>query len=259
MQRGMEMQVDLAQNAPRAAGMTVMMTPAPGGCDTGYCARCGVRDKAICADLDASEKGALNRIGRRVTLQSGQTVMWEGDNSTLVANVINGTLKLSTSTSDGREQIVGVVYASDFIGRPFGARTPHSVTALTEAQLCLYPRGAFDGFAREHPQLQHRLLQRTLDDLDRTRAWMLLLGRKNAREKVATLLLDMKRRVQADEDGVIDLPLSRQQIADILGLTIETVSRQISDMKRLKIIELAGRRGVRIVDAARLEDIAEGE
>lgn len=236
-----------------------MMKPQSGGCGAGYCDRCEVRDQAICADLDAADRAALNRIGRRVTLQAGQTVMWEGDDSMIVANVIEGTLKLATSTGDGREQIVGVVYASDFIGRPFGARTPHSVTALTDARLCLYPRGAFDGFARAHSHLEHRLLRRTLDDLDRTRAWMLLLGRKNAREKVASFLLDMRARLRADPCGVIELPLSRQQIADILGLTIETVSRQISELKRMGVIALSGRRGVRICDSARLESMAEGD
>lgn len=255
----MDMSFDLTQNARGAAGVAPMMTPAQGDCGAGFCDRCVVRDQAICADLDPKARAALNRIGRRVAVQAGQTVMWEGDDSTIVANVMEGTLKLATSTGDGSEQIVGVVYASDFIGRPFGARTPHSVTALTDARLCLYPRGAFDAFARDNPELGHRLLQRTLDDLDRTRAWMLLLGRKNAREKVATFLLDMSRRLRTDRDGVMELPLSRQQIADILGLTIETVSRQISEMKRLGVIALAGRRGVRICDADRLENMAEGE
>lgn len=247
----MNMQFDLAQIAP-------VKTAPDAGCGAQYCDRCEVRDRAICADLGATDRTTLNRIGRRVALKAGQTVMWEGDSSTLVANVIEGTLKLSTSTADGREQIVGVVYASDFIGRPFGSYTPHSVTALTDARLCLYPRGAFDGFAREHPALEHRLLQRTLDDLDRTRAWMLLLGRKNAREKVATLLLDMRNRVQADAQGTIELPLSRQQIADVLGLTIETVSRQATELKREGVISLLGRRGVRICDVEQLESIAEG-
>ncbi|HKY79856.1 MAG TPA: Crp/Fnr family transcriptional regulator [Sphingobium sp.] len=248
----MDSQFDLAQTAPIpiAVGRT---------CGAHDCDRCDVRDRAICADLDSPQRASLNRLGRRLTVKAGQTVMWEGEESTLVANVIDGTLKLSTSTGDGREQIVGVVYASDFIGRPFGARTPHSVTALTDARLCLYPRGAFDGFAREHPSLEHRLLRRTLDDLDRTRSWLLLLGRKNARGKAATFLLDMRRRVRADEEGVIELPLSRQQVADVLGLTIETVSRQMSEMKRMGVIALHGRRGVRIVDAAWLESMAEGD
>ncbi|MCP1472026.1 CRP/FNR family transcriptional regulator [Sphingobium sp. OAS761] len=245
----MNMQFDMAQNA----ALPTMVRPCVGH----NCERCDVRDRAICADLSASDRDALSRIGRRVSLKAGQTVMWEGDDNMVVANVVEGTLKLATSTGDGREQIVGVVYASDFIGRPFGARTPHSVTALTDARLCLFPRGAFDGFARDHAELQHRLLQRTLDDLDRTRAWMLLLGRKTAREKVATFLLDMGRRLRADRDGVIDLPLSRQQIADILGITIETVSRQMTELKRGGTIDLIGRRGVRLVDMAELEALAE--
>jgi len=245
----MDMRFDMAQNGA--------LPPVARSCGGQSCENCVVRDHAICAGLDDADRDALSRIGRRFTLQAGQTVMWEGDDSMAVANVIEGTLKLATSTGDGREQIVGVVYAADFIGRPFGARTPHSVTALTDARLCLFPRGSFDGFALRHGELQHRLLQRTLDDLDRTRAWMLLLGRKTAREKVATFLLDMGRRLRADADGVIDLPLSRQQIADVLGTTIETVSRQMTEMKRTGMIDLVGRRGVRLVDRAALEALAE--
>ncbi|EQB12508.1 MULTISPECIES: Crp/Fnr family transcriptional regulator [Sphingobium] len=245
----MDMRFDMTQNG-------AFSTPAR-SCGSQCCNACVVRDRAICADLNEGDRDALSRLGRRVTLQAGQTVMWEGDDSMVVANVIEGTLKLATSTGDGREQIVGVVYAADFIGRPFGARTPHSVTALTNARLCLFPRGGFDGFAMRHGELQHRLLQRTLDDLDRTRAWMLLLGRKSAREKVATFLLDMSRRLHADRDGVIALPLSRQQIADILGITIETVSRQLTEMKRDGFIDLVGRRGVRPVNMAALEGLSE--
>lgn len=254
----MDMKFDLAQIAP-PSGVAFPMSAPMRACAAGSCDQCEVRDRAICADLSPEDREALSQIGRRVTLRAGQTVMWEGDDSMVVANVIEGTLKLSTSLGDGREQIVGVVYASDFIGRPFGTLTPHSVTALTDARLCLFPRRAFDGFARSHGALQHRLLERTLDDLDRTRAWMLLLGRKNAREKVATFLLDMGRRLPADRDGTIELPLSRQQVADVLGLTIETVSRQMSEMKRLGVIALPGRRGVRLIDTPALEAMAGGD
>ena len=101
------------------------------------------------------------------------------------------------------------------------------------------------------------LLDAAMSKLPRTRAWMLLLGRKSAREKVATFLIDIGRRLRGDRDGVIALPLSRQQIADVLGLTIETVSRQMTDMKRQGLIDLVGRRGVRLVDEAALERLAE--
>ena len=84
-----------------------------------FCQACAVRDRAICADLDNHEVGLLNRIGRRRHLDPGETLLWEGEKTIFVANVVSGVMKLSTQTSDGREQIVGLAYPSDFIGRPF--------------------------------------------------------------------------------------------------------------------------------------------
>lgn len=220
------------------------------------CDTCVVRNRAICSSLDDAELKALNAIGRRRNLAPGESLMWEGEDSVLVANVIEGVLKLSTGTEDGREQIVGVVYPSDFIGRPFGATSGHGVTALTDARVCVFSRKDFDAFAREHPELEHKLLQRTLSELDRTRRWMLLLGRKSAGEKLASFLLEMSERLV--EPGChhapdaplrsLTLPFSRQQVADVLGLTIETVSRQFTRLKADGLIDLPSRREVVILD-----------
>ena len=222
------------------------------------CDQCVVRNRAICAALDKDEINALNAIGRRRSLIAGESLIWEGEDSLLVANVIEGVLKLSTGTEDGREQIVGVVYPSDFIGRPFGGTTNHGVTALTDSRVCVFSRSDFDAFAREHPALEHKLLQRTLTELDRTRRWMLLLGRKSASEKVASFLLELSDRLspltcehgESAEKSVAHfvLPFSRQQIADVLGLTIETVSRQFTRLKTEGIIDLPSRREVIIRD-----------
>lgn len=223
------------------------------------CDSCVVRTHAMCSILDDREREEFARLGRQMAVPTGQTLMWEGTDSMVVANVVSGALKLSTSVQDGREQIVGVVYPSDFIGRPFGKTSPHSVTALSDARLCVFPRGAFDMFARSHPDLEHRLLRRTLDELDRARGWMLLLGRASAREKVATFIRDVAERLATEGDaplGQFELPLSRQQIADILGLTIETVCRQLTAMKRAGVIDLIGRRAVAILDPEQLEDMA---
>ena len=227
----------------------------------GSCEQCLVRNRAICAALDANEIGALNAIGRSRVLSPGESLIWEGDDSVLVANVIEGVLKLSTGTEDGREQIVGMVFQSDFIGRPFGATTGHGVTALTESTVCVFNRRDFDAFAREHPALEHKLLQRTLAELDRTRRWMLLLGRKSASEKVASFLLEMAERMAtpgcetmlAPDQIRLDLPVSRQQIADVLGLTIETVSRQFTRLKADGVIDLPSRREVVILDRRALK------
>jgi CRP/FNR family transcriptional regulator len=221
-----------------------------------YCDTCAVRNRAICAALDEEELGLLNAIGRRRTLEPGEALIWEGEDSVLVANVIEGVLKLSTGTADGREQIVGVVYPSEFIGRPFGATTDHGVTALTPARVCVLGRRDFDAFAEKHPALEHKLLERTLSELDRTRRWMLLLGRKSAPEKLASFLLELADRLGDQGCGheasraaqPIELPVTRQQIADVLGLTIETVSRQFTRLKQEGIIALPSRREVVVLD-----------
>jgi len=215
------------------------------------CDTCVVRNRAICSALDKDEIAVLNALGRRRTVAPGEPLIWEDDDSLLVANVIEGVLKLVNSTEDGREQIVGVAYPSDFIGRPFGQKTKASVVALTEARVCIFARGDFDRFAREHPGLEHKLLERTLTELDRTRNWMMLLGRKNASEKIATFLLEMADRMaeascvpDLNPEPRVALPFSRQQIADLLGLTIETVSRQFTKLKNDGIIDLPSRRDV---------------
>ncbi|PNU03605.1 Crp/Fnr family transcriptional regulator [Novosphingobium guangzhouense] len=221
------------------------------------CDLCVVRNRAICSALDPMELAALTAIGRTRQLTAGESIIWEGEDSVLVANVIDGVLKLSTNTEDGREQIVGVVYPSDFIGRPFGGTTGHGVTALTDAKVCVFSRRDFDAFAREHPALEHKLLERTLGELDRTRRWMLLLGRKSAAEKMASFLVEMTERlsgsscrVERDKPNqrILTLPFSRQQIADVLGLTIETVSRQFTRLKNEGVIDLPSRREVTILD-----------
>jgi CRP/FNR family transcriptional regulator len=134
------------------------------------------------------------------------------------------------------------------------------VTALSDARVCLFPRTAFDDFAREHPELEHKLLKRTLSELDRARDWMMLLGRKSAGERVATLLLEMAQRLadatcsgSGETARRFDLPLSRQQMADLLGLTIETVSRQLTRLRQAGIIDLPDRRAVVILDHAAME------
>ncbi|NNC71283.1 MAG: Crp/Fnr family transcriptional regulator [Sphingomonadaceae bacterium] len=224
------------------------------------CETCLVRNRAICSALEPDELRDLSRIGRTIGIEKGETVIWEGDDAPIVANVVEGMLQLSTSTSDGREQIVGVVYPSDFIGRPFGATSGNSVTSLTDARLCVFTRAAFDRFAQDHPKLEHELLTRTLSELDRARQWLLFVGQRSASERVASFLLEMSRKLSRETCIAapvpldrFDLPLGRRQIADILGLTIETVSRQLRRLRDRKIIDVPGRRTIEIQDRNALE------
>lgn len=228
------------------------------------CDTCVVRNRAICSVLDKDELGVLSHIGRTINLEKGKTLFWEGDESLMVANIVEGVFKLTSSLDDGREQIVSVAFPSDFIGRPFGNKSEYTVTALSDAKLCLFSRAGFDGFARHHPNLEHKLLEQTLSELDRARRWMLLLGRKTAPERVATFVLEMSDKLAGSGCDILgnplqifELPFGRQQIADILGLTIETVSRQLTIFKKDGLIELPDRTHIRICDAVRLSNLAQ--
>lgn len=222
------------------------------------CSDCAVRDKALCASLTDTELGALNALGRRQFLSRGEALVWAGDESLVCGNLLSGVLKLTASTPDGREQIVGLLYPADFVGRPYAEQADFTISAASEAELCIFPRGPFERVLEDHVRMERLLLQRTLTALDEARARMLALARLSAGEKVASFLLDMAERTggcRATPLGPItfDLPLSRGEMAEVLGLTIETVSRQLSRLKELGAITLMGSRGITIRDRTLLQ------
>jgi len=219
-----------------------------------------VRDISLCGSLTDEELAVLNRLGRSRQLARGETLAWAGDEALICANLLSGVLKLSAMTADGREQIVGLLYPADFVGRPFAEEVEHSITALTDVELCVFPRKPFEAALENHVRMERLLLRRTLAALDEARARMLMLGRKTAEEKVASFLLDMAGHLggqQKASEVTFDLPLTRSQIADVLGLTIETVSRQMTKLKRDGLIGLPSNRLVTIRNRNALRERAE--
>ena len=228
------------------------------------CADCAVRDRALCGSLSDEELQALNSLGRKRHVAAGETIVWAGDDSLICANLLSGVLRLDAAMADGREQVVGLLYPADFVGRVYADIVEFTITAITDAELCVFPRASFEAVLQDHVRMERLLLKRTLATLDESRRRMLTLSRASALEKVGGLLLDLAARAagtgcRATADGPItfDLPLSRGQIADILGLTIETVSRQMTALKAGGIISLPGGRGITIVDAAALRSQSE--
>lgn len=172
--------------------------------------------------------------------RAGETITLEGAVLPFVGTIVRGCVTLSQSTEDGRVQTVGLMMPSDFIGRPGRAEAHCEVTAITDTTLCLFDRKQFERLLIETPTVARRLLQMSLDELDAARDWMLLLGCKTARERVATFLSLVLRRAAAEAAPLkAELPLGREAMASYLGLTIETVSRQITALRRDGIIDLA--------------------
>ena len=150
--------------------------------------------------------------------------------------------------------MVGLLLPSDFVGRPGRNLAPFDVVAATEVTLCRFQRAPFEKLLNTSPNIGPRLLQMTLDELDAAREWMLLLGRKTAREKIASLLAiftsrDANLNFRTTTGKVqFELPLSREAMADYLGLTLETVSRQMSALKREGVIVLESKRLISIAN-----------
>ncbi|MGP7794479.1 Crp/Fnr family transcriptional regulator [Sphingomonas sp. CLY1604] len=210
----------------------------------------------MCAGLQDAELAALHRIGRRRRVATGQRVCWAGDPSLTCANLVSGVLKVARSEPDGRVQIVGLLYPGDFVGTLFAERSLDTIAALSEADLCVYPRLALETVLADHPAARRLVLRRTMATLAETRRWMPMLARARADARVAALLLDMARRCEARGPEAFRLPLSRGAMGEALGLAIETVSRQMTAFHDEGLIELSGVRGVRLIDGARLAAVA---
>ncbi len=204
----------------------------------------------------------MNDLKFYKTYSAGQTVALRGESLDMVATVVEGTATLERVTEDGRTQIVGILLPSDFLGRPGRDSLSYDVTAVNQVTLCCFRRKPFEMLLEEVPTLQERLLDMTLDELDAARDWMLLLGRKTAREKIASFLVLLAKRCDQLNGGKtrgarhFDLPVSREAIANFTGLTIETVSRQISILRREQLIALDGVRKVTVPDTTALRRAA---
>ena len=218
------------------------------------CQHCPIRHRAVCAKCDADELEHLDTIKYYRTYEAGQTIAWAGDEMTFVGSVVRGVATLSQTLEDGRTQMLGLLLPSDFVGRPGRSASAYDVTAVSEVTLCCFRRRPFEEMMAVTPHVAERLLDMTLDELDAAREWMLILGRKTAREKIASLLAIIARRESvigmSSLKGTIEinLPLTREAMADYLGLTLETVSRQISALKREGVIALDGKRRIIVED-----------
>ena len=222
------------------------------------CGDCPIRHRAVCARCEEDELAQLEAVKYYRSFEAGQVVIWAGDRMDFVASVVTGIATLTQTMEDGRRQMVGLLLPSDFVGRPGRATAAYDVTATTDLVMCCFRKKPFEDLMTSTPHVGQRLLEMTLDELDAAREWMLLLGRKTARERIASLLAILARRdaslhlKPARGASHFDLPLTREQMADYLGLTLETVSRQVSALKRDGVIVLDGKRGVSVPDFDRL-------
>ncbi|PHZ84378.1 hypothetical protein CRD36_11210 [Paremcibacter congregatus] len=235
----------------------------------GACDGCAIRHVSLCNVLDTQELGTLSKISTDHRKSAKQIICSEDDPADHLFNIHTGVVRLSKMLPDGRRQVTGFLFPGDFFGLSCGDLYSFTAEAVTEVDLCRFSRPKLRAIFRDIPKLGERVLDMTRTELDASHARMLLLGRKTAREKLSTFLLDMVKKNALTPNGaadetsdnqglLIDLPMSRTDIADFLGLTIETVSRQFSLLHKAGHIELDGAHRVFLKDPDQLSALAEG-
>lgn len=226
-----------------------------------FCRNCDVvRELAFCSELTPEEMKRLASVRCHTQLPGGFTVFREGDGADHLYSISTGAVKLYKLLSDGRRQIIGFLFAGDMFGLGVDGAYCYTAETLVPSQLCRFTQRRLDNMMGEFPRLERKMYSMTVKELVSAQEQMLLLGRKTAREKVATFLLKLSQRaeVQGLPASPVSLPMSRADIADYLGLTIETVSRTFTQLKREDIIGLPDAGHVILTDADGLSDLAEG-
>lgn len=223
------------------------------------CETCPVKDSAACAVLTEEERDALAAAGRTRVLKRGEMLFAAGDEDAACATLVSGALKVSAIDRDGNEQILALVHPSGFIGELFAPFAHHDVVALTESTLCTFARADIDRAIDAYPALARALLRRSQEDLLATRSLLELNASATAEARLAALLYDFAAAASHTSCHVaseFELPLTRGEIANMLGLTIETVSRKLGEIEDAGAIRRNGKRGIECIDPALLQALS---
>ena len=223
------------------------------------CFTCQWRDRSEWCVLDHEDLTRLNRVKVVRTLQPGQNIYLQGDAAAGVYCVEEGVVTLRKTDQNGNTMLIGMAHAGDTIGyRDFFARGEYMATAQAAepVRVCFIDRESVSDLLRRNPALGLRFLVRVSEDLNHAETMMLQNSTLSVRTRVAHLLLSLKDRYgEVEDDGtlVIRLPLSRQDIASMLGTRPETISRAIHILEESEVARFSGRQ-VRVADLDMLLD-----
>lgn len=236
----------------------------PAGCTdrrrSNACDTCGARPLSVCGSIDEGHIGQLDALAEHIVIGTGAALIREGDPANHVFNITSGSVRVYKLLQDGRRQITGFLFAGDFLGLATGDTYVFSAEAVEPATACRFRKSDYRALVRDTPALESALLDRANHELAAAQNQMLLLGRKTALERIATFLLDLPALdpARATVAGDVRLPMTRSEIADYLGLTIETVSRVLTRLKTSGVIRLVSLTELRIERPDRLRALADG-
>jgi CRP/FNR family transcriptional regulator len=223
------------------------------------CAQCDVRHHSICSAIEDAGLARLAAVAVTRHIERGQVFIEEGALAEDFFNITAGSVKLFKLLPDGRQQITGFAGVGHFLGLAVSRTYAFSAEAIEPVRLCRFSRSKLRALLADFPALERRLLETACNELASAQEQMLLLGRKTARERVASFLLARSHELgPCANHNHIRLPMTRGEIGDYLGLTIETVSRIFSQFRASKRISTPSNSEVVLVDRPWLEELAAG-
>ncbi|HEY1452640.1 MAG TPA: cyclic nucleotide-binding domain-containing protein [Roseiarcus sp.] len=189
-----------------------------------------------------------------VEYSAGEPIFWEGDPAGQIFDIADGVLRVYKVLARGRRAIVGFIHPGDVLGVSFQSRYLFTAQAVTDVKVRRFPRRRFFSLINESPALRPQLFALLCDEMSAAQDQMLLLRHRSAEERVASFLLAVHRKSAVGNN--IQLQMGRLDMADYLGLTIETVSRIMTSLTRRGLIVAAGRQSLTLRKPNTLREIA---
>ena len=244
---------------PGSAETTAPTSPATPDVGTSVCLHCTVRHLSVCSALACDEVQALERITQTIAAPLGTTLARSGEPRTHVYTVTEGALRLVRTLADGRRQVNGFVLPGDYVGLSGSDHHRYDIEAIADSRVCRVPTTQMRDLRLQYPHLERKLLQRACQELDAAQDNALALARLQPPERLAAFLLHLAERETRLGSRVgkrISLPMGRGDIADHLGLTMETVSRTFTKLRQQGLIALPQLNVVEILDFTGLQTLA---
>lgn len=207
-------------------------------------------------DMDTLELDKLDNCSAQTTCKAGEYLFNQHEPFNNVYTVISGTVAIEKISCDGRRQILGFLFPGDFLGLTNTDHYEYAVRCITKAEFYKFNRKRLYNLAEELPHLKENINNVTSKIFFRTLDQLYILGQKKAHERLCFLFLQLLERSPGATVDRIELYMSRQDIADYLGLTIETVSRSLSKLKESGLIEFPTLHHLRILDIAEVSELA---
>ncbi|MEM9170091.1 MAG: cyclic nucleotide-binding domain-containing protein [Pseudomonadota bacterium] len=212
------------------------------------CNVCDLRERSICADLGPRELAIVDKTMARRSVQKDAAIMSEGEPNANLYVIVRGSFRLVKILEDGRRQITGFLFPGDFAGVRATEESAYTAEALEDSFVCAFPHRFLDEAAREAPGVKDRLIARSQTEYHRAQEHIVLLGKRTAEERVETFLTRLAETIGREGDDGVDtpLPMPRQDIADYLGLRLETLSRTLASLKKRAVIRDLTRQSVTV-------------